>query len=172
MRTACRSISSRCTVSIRHLIWAGLADRLSVGEYTPSCPRTGEASAPVERRRGSAYLPGSVRCALARSRCAISARRDHTLAGSIGTSGSFNRRSSSPSLRAVFGVRQFAVSLMSHVPPEQILVSEGEQGTGGCHSYRGLVHAGDGLGGIRSAGSKRCSYAARLGYAAGVGRPW
>jgi hypothetical protein len=57
----------------------------------------------------AAYLPGSASCALPLSCCAISARRDHTLAGSIGTAGSFNRRSSSSNFRAYSAFGQFAL---------------------------------------------------------------
>jgi hypothetical protein len=62
--------------------------------------------------------PGSAPCALPRFRCAISARRDHTLAGSIGTSGSFNRRSSSSSLRAYSASVNLLSSRVNHVYPE------------------------------------------------------
>ena len=83
---------------------------------------------PQEQRSGSGggllpTSPGSASCAQRRSCCAISARRDHTLVGSIGRPGR-STGDQSHHLPGVFGVGQFALIHMVHVCSGQTLALE------------------------------------------------
>ena len=80
----------------------GAAGLARPGHYRKPNHRTGrQPRVPDRRGKDLSVRPGSARRGGSPCRCcAISASRDHTFAGSIGTSGSFSRRSSSSSFRA------------------------------------------------------------------------